>query len=162
MNEQDEDEADEEFKFPENKQEAKRLAKRFYKDASSIPLPKTSSLQTRFLEELPFLTDKGKMQRFEAFVAEKEGQYYEPVFGNMMKASELREEKELFERVYHRNEKLKLMNQVESLGGDEEKKSQVQRKLDKLENNKITREYVDWVPSDVLCKRFGILAHKKK
>lgn len=106
-----------------------------------------------FKSEIPFKDNIAKVSRFAKFIAEKEGLligegYYN--VGNLMSASEIKEEKILFEKLYEQEQELK--------ASQDKTRTDIKKSRGDAQDNvsEVTREKVKWAPDKMLCKRFNL------
>jgi G patch domain-containing protein 1 len=116
-----------------------------------------------FKIDIPFKNDVSKVSRFAKFIAEKEGliigDSYHSHGGSLTTASQIREERIFFEKLYEDEQKLK---QAEKALKTEIRKqtdttsSKTEDEIPKKENDIVKREKTKWQPDKILCKRFKV------
>jgi len=117
----------------------------------------------KFKINIPFLDDKAKLSRFAKYVSEKEGLFISEEYyanSNMMTASQIREEKILFAKLYDEEMKTKraeeyIENEIKKEGNVMDQ-SIVEEKIEKLKEKLSKRDKCKWVPNKLLCKRFKV------
>ena len=129
------------------------------------PPSSTDQIQSvfNFKIDIPFKNDVAKVSRFAKFIAEKEGliigdSYYSHGV-SLTTASQLREEKILFEKLYEDEQKLKQAEEAlknEIMKQKDITSSKTDDEPHKIENNIVKREKTKWQPDKILCKRFKL------
>jgi hypothetical protein len=139
----------------------------FYSSINNIKPPSsTDQIQNyfNFKIDIPFKDDFAKVSRFAKFIAEKEGliigESYYGNTGNLTTASQIREERSLFEKLYEEEQKFKqaeegLKTEIRKQNKLEIEMAEDAKSINK-ENNTVKREKIKWQPDKILCKRFKL------
>ncbi len=113
--------------------------------------------------EIPFKDDISKIARFAKFVAEKEGLILSDSTynqkNNLMSASDSKIERELFEKSYKEELRLRKeeQNKKNEIKNPQLSESElIKDRIEKIKNREVKREKITWKPEKTLCKRFRL------
>jgi len=109
------------------------------------------------------LDDISKIARFAKFVAEKEGLILSDSTynqkNNLMSASDSKIERELFEKSYKEELRLRKeeQNKKNEIKNPQLSESElIKDRIEKIKNREVKREKITWKPEKTLCKRFRL------
>ena len=120
-----------------------------------------NSTKYEFKINIPFKEDLAKLSRFSKYIAEKEGLFISEEYfanSNMMTASQIREEKLLFAKLFDDEMKTRRAEEYlqKEIKNDDVSKNtdelKIEEKIEKLKDKLSKRDKCKWIPNKLLCK----------